>query len=189
MSVKRSNYVSALSPEYALLGLLAQKPSHGYELHRRLVNNLGQIWHISLSQTYNILKRLEQYGYIGAEMQEQEKLPARRMYSLKPAGEARFKKWLQAPSGSSVRAIRIEFTTRLYFAVAKDCALADQLITNQIAEVNEGLARLRIELARVPEEQLFNQLGLELRINQLESILQWLEGCQRRICERQGKAR
>jgi hypothetical protein len=111
------------------------------------------------------------------------------MYSLKPAGEARFKKWLQAPSGSSVRAIRIEFTTRLYFAVAKDCALADQLITNQIAEVNEGLARLRIELARVPEEQLFNQLGLELRINQLESILQWLEGCQRRICERQGKAR
>ena len=36
----------------ALLGLLAIRPDHGYELHQRLSNDLGQVWHISLSQTY-----------------------------------------------------------------------------------------------------------------------------------------
>jgi DNA-binding PadR family transcriptional regulator len=36
-----TRYASALSPEYALLGFLAQKAAHGYELHQRLSNELG----------------------------------------------------------------------------------------------------------------------------------------------------
>jgi DNA-binding PadR family transcriptional regulator len=183
MPKRKPSYVSALSPEYALLGLLAQRPSHGYELHQRLANDLGQIWHISLSQTYNILKRLEQRGFIRPEMQEQERLPARRLYTLKAAGKKRFENWLLAPSGCSVRAIRVEFTTRLYFASARDPELAGQLIANQIAEVHNGLARLRNKLERLPGEQVFNQLGLELRIRQLESILRWLDECRRLLIE------
>jgi DNA-binding PadR family transcriptional regulator len=173
--------MSALSPEYALLGFLTQKSAHGYELHQRLIHELGQIWHISLSQTYNILNRLEAQGFVAGEVQALEKLPTRRMFLLTPAGRQRFETWLQAPSGSSVRAIRVEFTTRLYFTHASNPVMADQMIAAQIAETGAGLDRLQTTLAEIPEEQIFNRLGLELRIRQLTSILGWLSECRQAL--------
>src|SRR4030067_2794252 len=114
--VRKTSYTGSLSPEYALLGLRSQKPAHGYELHQWMLRDLGQIWHISLSQTYNILNRLEVQGFIRGDLQEQEKLPARRYFKLMESGLERFETWLNSTSGCSVRLIRVEFTTRLYFA-------------------------------------------------------------------------
>lgn len=173
----KSSYIGSLSPEYALLGLLYLKPAHGYQLHQRLEEDLGQIWHISLSQTYNILKRLESQGFIEANIQEQSKLPDRREFQLTKAGDERFSEWFRSPSGCSVRAIRVEFTTRLYFARKNDPQMAERLIDEQIAEVNAGLSRLNTMLVNIPKEKAFNRLGLKLRIRQLESTLDWLEEC------------
>ena len=178
MSTSRNTaYASAVSPEYALLGLLAQAPAHGYELHQRLTADLGHVWRISLSQTYNILNRLEAKGFINGATQEQEKLPARRLMQLTPAGHRRFETWLHAPSGCSARAVRVEFITRLYFVITQDPATAHRLIEQQLAEVRAGLDRLQATLAAIPLEQSFNRLGVELRIRQLTSILSWLTDC------------
>ena len=48
----------------ALLGYLYGGPSHGYDLHRRVMADLGEVWHLSQSQAYSILKRLEKQGEI-----------------------------------------------------------------------------------------------------------------------------
>jgi len=173
----KSSYIGALSPEYALLGLLYLKPAHGYQLHQRLAEDLGQIWHISLSQTYNILKRLEAQGFIEASIQEQSKLPDRREFQLTKTGDERFSEWFHSPTGSSVRAIRVEFTTRLYFARKINLQMAERLIDDQVTETNAGLGRLNAMLADIPPGQVFNRLGLELRIRQLASIIDWLEEC------------
>jgi PadR family transcriptional regulator, regulatory protein AphA len=177
----RTTYSSALSPEFALLGFLAQKPAHGYDLHLRLTAELGQVWHVSQSQVYNILNRLESRGYITATVQAQEKLPARRRLRLTAAGRKRFDIWLHTTAGCSVRAIRVEFTTRLYFATALDPTLARRLIEDQVAETRAGLDRLSYLLAELPPDQTFNHLGLELRIRQLTSILDWLADCQKTL--------
>ena len=171
-----SSNASSLSPEYVLLGLLQQKPAHGYDVHQRLVSELGQMWHVSLSQTYNILHRLEEQGFIRSS-DDGEGPRARRQLRLTANGQRRLLTWLNAPTGISSRAIRIEFITRLYFAHAKDPQLAQSLIETQIAEVEAGLARLNERLAEIPADQSFNQLGLELRIRQLKSILSWLAEC------------
>jgi DNA-binding PadR family transcriptional regulator len=160
-----------------LLGLLAQSPAHGYELYQRLSTDLSQVWHLSLSQTYNILKRLEAQGYIIGALQEQEKLPTRRLFRLTPSGQARFDRWLRGTCRSSVRAIRLEFLTRLYFARSADPQLAHQLIDAQLAETRRGLEWLHKKYSSLPEKELINRLGLELRIRQLESILEWLRDC------------
>ena len=173
----RSTYSSALSPEYALLGFLAQQPAHGYDLHLRLVSELGQVWHASQSQVYNILSRLERQGFVAATLQEQDKLPARRCFQLTQAGQQRFEQWLRTTAGCSVRAIRVEFTTRLYFASLLDPTLARQLIERQTEETQDGLERLRHALAELPPDQIFNRLGLELRIRQITSIIDWLATC------------
>lgn len=170
-------YTRSLSPEYALLGLLAIRPDYGYDLYQRIVADLGQVWHISLSQTYNILNRLKAQGFVLESIQDQEKRPSRRQFQLTPAGRRRFQTWLDAPTHDSVRAIRVEFTTRLYFANLIDPPKAQRLIDSQIANTRAGSQRLHQNLATLPPEDIFNRLGLELRISQLDSILAWLERC------------
>jgi DNA-binding PadR family transcriptional regulator len=177
----KAPYLGPLSPEFALLGLLAQKSAHGYELHQRLVTDLRQVWHVSLSQTYNILNRLEERGYIAGTFQEQEKLPARRRFHLTPAGEQRFNQWLHTPSRCTVRAIRVEFITRLYFARATSPELALHLVDVQVVETSAGLERLKTLLDDIPAEDTFNRLGVDLRVRQLASILEWLSYCRATI--------
>lgn len=172
------SYSSSLSPEFALLGFLAQASAHGYQLHQRLSNELGQVWHVSLSQTYNILKRLEGQGDIRGTLLPQEKLPPRQHYQLTQHGQARLEAWLRAPTGSSVRAIRVEFITRLYFASLLGADTPFRLIQAQIAETRDGLQRLLELKEEVPPEQTFNRLGLELRVRQLEAVLDWLDEAQ-----------
>ena len=166
------------SPEYALLGFLYTKPCYGYELYQELSNELGHIWHSSLSQTYNILKRLESKGYVKTVRREQKKLPARQVVTLTAAGLRRFNDWLETPSGSSVRAVRVEFLTRLYFIQHLHPDRIPTTIDAQIAEIQSSLTRLQAALADTPALKTFNHLGLELRIRQLQSIIDWLHECQ-----------
>lgn len=177
MLSRSSAFSGSFSPEYPLLGLLARQPAHGYDLHQRLALDLGEVWHISLSQTYNVLTRLEAQGFISGSLEEQEKLPARRRFILTPAGRERFEAWLLTPSRPTVRATRVEFTSRLYFAQTMDKELAHRLIDDQLVETRAGLARLRQRLGKIPPEQTFNRIGLDLRIRQLALICGWLESC------------
>ena len=174
---KHSTYVRALSPEYALLGFLEQGPTHGYDLHRRLLLHLGQVWHISQSQLYNILKRLEAQADIAGELQEQSRLPDRRILHITEQGRARFETWLAAPTGCSVRAIRVEFITRLYFASLRSRDEALHLIEAQAAVLRQGLERLQSADLKQTPEQTFNRLGLEFRIQQLRAALDWMQSC------------
>ena len=120
---------------------------------------------------------MEEKGFITGETREQDRLPARRIYHLTASGKKRFNIWLATPSRSSVRAIRVEFTSRLYFARENDPEFAHELIDAQIAETRAGLDRLKAMLEGIPEEQAFNRLGLDLRLRQLGSILAWLKDC------------
>jgi DNA-binding PadR family transcriptional regulator len=169
---------SNLSPEYPLLGLLAQKPAHGYELHQRLTEEFGHIWHISLSQTYNILKRLEKQGAIAGEDEEQENRPARRFFCLTVEGRQRFEIWLDSTVGCSTRAIRVGFLTRLAFAESLRPELVAGLLERQIVEVQGGIDRLQGGLDTLPVEQTYNRLALQLRVRQLMPMLDWLTECQ-----------
>ena len=167
------------SPEYALLGFLYEHPRHGYALHRQLVTELGHVWHVSQSQTYNILKRLELQGWISSITQKQEKLPARQNLQITENGRRRFEEWLEIPSGSSIRAIRLEFITRLYFAWKLFPDKLQSILKAQSAEINSTLARLEMSQSIIPPEQMFNHLSLELRIQQLRAARSWLTKCRK----------
>ena len=168
---------SGLSPEFALLGFLDQYSAHGYELHQKLTGELGEIWHCSHSQTYNILTRLEMQGFIEGTPHPQEKRPDKRELRLTIAGHERFETWLHAISPCSVRAIRIEFMTRLYFLHARNPAEALLAIGAQIEALQKHLAILSHDMEALPESQTFNRLGISLRIRQLETLAGWLDEC------------
>ena len=167
----------ARSPEYALLGFLYLQSNHGYNLHRMLIAELGENWHVSQSQTYSILKRLEAQGFVYSTTVAQDKLPDIQYLKISPTGRRRFKTWLEAPTGSSARSIRLEFITRLYFARKISPEKIQLMLTAQTSEIKKMLVWLEASLAEIPEDQLFNRLSQQLRIRQLRSIVDWLEEC------------
>ncbi len=176
-----SNQTLAHSPEFLLLGLLCEGEGHGYDLHQRLANELGYVWRISQSQAYSILKRLVKQGYVSSQTQEQEKLPSRRILSITHAGRRRFEAWLDTPTGSSVRAIRLDFITRLYFAQRLAPEKIPLMFAAQSAGIKATLERLELSHADLPPEQTFNRLSLQLRIQQLRMVLEWLNECQKAL--------
>jgi DNA-binding PadR family transcriptional regulator len=178
MANEKPQHIGTLSPEMALLGQLFGSPGHGYDLHRKVVSELGQVWHLSQSQAYAILKRLELQGDISAEEIPQEKLPARQLLHMTPKGRKRFLDWLESPSGASTRAIRLEFVTRLYFISLYMPEQLPQAFDQQKVEAEANIQRLEKKRAALPDEQIYNRLSLELRLKQLEAVLGWLTECQ-----------
>jgi len=170
----KDHHTGNVSPEFALLGFLIAGPSHGYDLHQRFVSELGQVWHLSQSQAYAILKRLENRGDISAQIMEQEKLPARQMLYLTETGRRRFFEWLELGIGKTARSIRLEFLTRLYFSQLHRPENTAKIYKAQSVEIELTIARLESLLAHLPPEQIFNRLSLDLRLRQMRLIQNWM---------------
>lgn len=166
-----------ISPEYVLLGFLYRSSSHGYELHQRLSDKFGNIWHSSQSQTYNILKRLEVQEYITAVVVEQERFPPRQQLQITTSGSKRFEAWLAQPTKPSVHAIRVEFITRLYFTQQYYPERSQDMILAQVQVVKASLIRLKKQLATLSDTQIYDRLALELRIKLMSSVLEWMKEC------------
>jgi len=172
---------SALSPEYALLGMLRLEPGHGYEVHQRLEQELGALWTVHQNQAYNILNRLEAAGFVRGAPVTGEGTHARRRLRLTPAGRRRFDDWLRSPTGLSVRALRVGFLTRLYFARRLDPELARQVIEGQLAVTREGVARLDQQRSTRRSKGYLAELSVDLRLRQLALAIEWLEALTERI--------
>jgi DNA-binding PadR family transcriptional regulator len=179
MTDKKPHHIGTLSPEMALLGLLYKQPGHGYDLHRTVNADLGQVWHLSQSQAYAILKRLEAQGDISAEKIPQEKLPSRQLLQMTEQGRKNFLGWLDAPSGGSTRAIRMEFITRLYFLKKYFPKKITRAFEQQRTEADTHIQRLESILAELPADQIYNRMSLEMRLKQLKFVLEWLDESQK----------
>lgn len=169
---------SDLSPRFVLLGFLYFQPMHGYDLHRQLQAHLHEVWHIRQSQVYATLKRLEHEGWVTAVAEAQDGRPDRLVLHLTAAGRSHFETWLHTPTPGSARAIRVEFITRLFFACQLSTDLCSRLLQDQAESMRQDAARLQKRLDETPAAETFNRLGLELRVRQFITILEWLESCE-----------
>ncbi len=162
-------------PEFVALGFLMASPLHGYDLFRRFEADLGKVWHISQSQMYSILKRLELQGLIASNIEAGEKSQERRILNATDQGVAHFSQWLAAPSDCSSRIIRLEFISRLYFARGWRPESVLAIIEAQRATIARQLRNHQALLASTPAQETWNRLGIELRLSQLSGIAAWLE--------------
>lgn len=81
--------------ELAILGLVAEKPRHGYEIEQVIEARGMRDWtEVGFSSIYYLLKKLEEKGYITSEVKQPEgRGPARKVYSITEAGG---QAWYQA---------------------------------------------------------------------------------------------
>ncbi|MBV9120855.1 MAG: EF2563 family selenium-dependent molybdenum hydroxylase system protein, partial [Chloroflexi bacterium] len=120
-------------PEFALLGLLAQRPAHGYDLSRLLApgTELGSVFRLGLSQLYASLTKLETHGLItDAAPEAVTSARGKRVYQLTDSGRRQFEDWLRRPVPGS-RYIRPDFLVKLYFARRTGARVATALVDQQ----------------------------------------------------------
>lgn len=175
--------IQAPSIEYCLLGLLGERPMHGYELHRELSRKtgLGLIWTVKQAQLYAILAKLEAEALIRAEVRVQGNRPARRVFHLSAKGEEVFDAWMGAVAAR--KDFRLDFLAKLYFARQGKPEAARILLSEQRRLCSSWLAEMRERGASSADRDL-DALVYRFRIGQLESMLAWLDECSAYIEER-----
>lgn len=170
-----SSSIRSFTPENLLLGLLLETSRDGYQLNRILKQELNQIWRLSQSQLYATLRRLEARGLLtGTQTASQRGLP-RRVFSLTDAGHQQVMRWLTTPSPCSVQLIRLELPARLYILNRLNPQQVSEVITGQRAVIQEGLQRLQEQLSRIPDEQTYNRMACEMRLHQVQALLEWFD--------------
>ncbi len=77
-----------LKTELAILGLLSEKPMHGYEIKQTAKDRWMEIWAlISIPSIYNTLNRLTEKNYLEVSKEKIGKAPVRNVYSLSDKGK------------------------------------------------------------------------------------------------------
>jgi DNA-binding PadR family transcriptional regulator len=160
-----------MSLRYAVLGLLARRPSTGYELTQTFDRSLRTSWHARHSQIYPELAKLETAGLV-----EVVGRGARRSktYAITQAGLAELRQWLVDTEPD--RSQRSESGLRLFLTPLLDPADRRATYERDLAHVDQELAALekvRDEVRAAPEPEAFApQVELGLRINAV--IRDWL---------------
>lgn len=173
-----------MSVRNALLGLLAQKNRHGYELHSAFEAMMGgrENWEVKPAQIYTTLSRLNKRGLISEEGIDQEGGPEKLIYSITDKGKGELNTWIQDPVISKHG--RDEFYMKVMISLATGEADPYKLIYNQRISLYRELhtAQERRENTN-PDKELAHIFLLERTIMHMEADLHWLDMIESRLDE------
>ncbi len=173
-----------MSFRHTVLGLLAQRPRHGYELRAAFEALIGgeANWDVKPAQIYTTLSRMESSGLVVEQSVEQDAGPEKRIYAITPAGRAALQAWFADASNAEHQ--RDEFFVKLMLALASGAADPFQLIHIQRAQLYQDLHAITARRTRVdPSTGLAYILLLEKVAMHLEADLRWLDMTEARLDE------
>ena len=163
------------SSEFALLGLLYETPTHGYELHKQITDTegIGMIWGVKLSNLYAQINKLEKKGFIKGIVHAEDSRPARTEYHITESGRVIFNDWLFSTVGHP-RDIRQEFMLRLYFIMKYQPEKSKYYCSQQLEECSRWLDNTNIFMKKIDQDNLYKKSVVQFRIFHIQSIIDWL---------------
>ncbi|MDP1608873.1 MAG: PadR family transcriptional regulator [Chlamydiales bacterium] len=166
---------SSNKTRYAILGILLEGPSTGYEIKSLMGRSTVYFWRESDSTIYPMLKVLAEEGkalsevvYVGKKKKE--------IFSITEAGRMEFRAWFKSPTSEETP--RNEFLLKLFFAT-------DQTETIRLFEERLGkVEQIHQEYQQIEErlESIADSPRKEIRLKALryglsllESEIKWLK--------------
>jgi len=175
----RGNINPFTSSEFALLGFLYEKPTHGYDLHKLITDpdGIGLIWNVKMSNLYAYLDKLDKKGYIHGTMQPGDAHPTRMEFQITNEGKKAFETWLDSIV-QHPRDFRQEFMLRYYFLLNYRPEKVMTLCKRQHDECSIWLANTMAEIDKVNSMNQFKISVIQFRIVQIQSMVNWLNRLQ-----------
>jgi DNA-binding PadR family transcriptional regulator len=168
----------------AILGLVLERPGHGYDLGARLGARLGPSWAIDPKRLYRMLDQLERAGLISGvvERDPDNSRQQRTVYSATERAPIALRQWLETLDPREPT--RVEIQAKIAAAREED---APQLLQALHQYERECLELLR--LGSGPPLPVRSWMGLVMDIvrdasdAQLRAEIEWAERTRRRIEE------
>jgi DNA-binding PadR family transcriptional regulator len=159
---------------YALLALLAEGESHGYQLLKRFNERIGPFWHPNIGQVYQLLHEFQRRGFVQRRDQASG-TRMRRIFRLTVRGERALRTWLtRRPAWPPP--LRDEIFVRLLATEREGTAAIMGQLDRQEAEYRRYVAQVAEEAAR-PGIRLTRRLTHEAALGHAEAHLRWLAHC------------
>jgi PadR family transcriptional regulator, regulatory protein AphA len=157
---------------YALIGLLAWRPSSGYELTKRFAVSMAHVWPVSHSQIYPELARLVADGLIE---QTEEGPRGRKTYAATPAGVAALREWMRSTEPDYGRRSEADLREFFLWVIPPADALAylersANVYRSRLAEL-EIIARMVDWTSDAPNRA--TRLSLEKGLRNYRMLIDW----------------
>lgn len=166
--------------EIGVLGVLKERPMHGYELKKKLSFLLGHFWQVSYGSLYPALKRLEKRGAIERFYSAKEKSKRRNVYRITDDGEQLFQNLLSATGTISEVEDSEKFSVRMAFFQYMEPETRLWLLERRKHFLQEKLAEMKGygKMARDNKDETDTyRLGMfRHRIELTEYDIAWLDG-------------
>ncbi len=167
----------------ALLGLLLQRPGHGYDLAQRLDRRLGPAWQITAKDLYRMLEQLERAGLVSSRrVLSDGPTGNRRVYSPTHRAEPALTEWMNAATRMAPQ--RVEFQAKIAVARPQD---APRLLAALDAYERECFSLFDASAQDTPPISSFAGIAMHLsrasaRLH-LRAELEWIVLARRLIAE------
>ncbi len=183
-----------MSVKYGLLGILAKRAQHGYELKRSFEQITGGFWQLNYGQIYQTLDRLEADGLVSFTVEHDDSVPDRKVYEITPPGREALEQWLAHPDPRP-RPLRDELFIRLAVMADGDLEPLFDLLRShrgiylqKMSELTGAKTRAE-ELAdeganrsaASPADVLIESVLIDAALFHAEADLRWIEHCETRL--------
>ncbi|MFC2049160.1 PadR family transcriptional regulator [Chlamydiota bacterium] len=159
---------------YAILGMLLDGPSSGYEIKSLMRRSTVYFWRESDSTIYPMLRVLAEEGkavsevaYVGKKKKE--------IFSITEMGRMEFKAWFESPTSEETP--RNEFLLKLFFAA--DCMEMIRLFRERLEKVekiNQEYKQIEERLENIADSprKMIRLKALRYGMALLEAEIKWL---------------
>jgi DNA-binding PadR family transcriptional regulator len=167
---------------YSVLGLLARRPSSGYELGTRAAASIDNFWPLTRTHIYGELAKLEALGYVVGVEVAQEHLPDKRVYSVTAQGAQALDAWLADPDPGVPRP-RQPMLVKLFFgervAPEQAAALLTRYRRQVLARRDQLVAAAAADAAAIAADpdspRRFGRAAALFGLRRAEADLAWVD--------------
>jgi DNA-binding PadR family transcriptional regulator len=161
--------------ELGVLGLLKEKPMHGYELKQRLSEQLGSFGRFSYGSLYPTLKRLAKQGSVEMAFDKSETPRRKNVYKITEEGERLFALMLE-DAGPSVTEERNAFMLRLAFFRYMKPETRRRVLEGRRGYLQGSLQKMAASLKKVRDKvDTWQEELTRYAVNEAEHDIRWLD--------------
>jgi DNA-binding PadR family transcriptional regulator len=173
--------------QYAILGLLSWRSLSGYDLKKIISESDLFYWSGNNNQIYHSLIHLHKQGLVTQQVQYQESLPAKKIYSITSQGQAELRRWLLL--NPELPELRNSFLIQLAWADTLSDEEIDDLLARYEREMDVQLRMRQAEIPsaapdRTPRETYLWRKILENRMAVYQHELDWVRQVRAGLRER-----
>lgn len=162
-----------MSIKYAILALLDEQPSYGYELKVEFDRRTNKTWPLNVGQVYTTLDRLERDRMVTRGVENDI---GRVVYEITERGSAAVAGWFESVIRDAPP--RDELAIKIAMAATRPGCDVGTIIGNQRRETMRALQNHRQALRGVDDDDLAGQLVIQSLIYSSEAQIRWLDHCE-----------